>query len=672
MEYYNNILCIAAPDLLSGDPPIMTKAAYDHFVNRYPHVRVRRGRTGCPALLSYKLLRGDIKQRIVERYGDVEKHIRVNQLERYIEPDYNAGKFFADYMTDDGKSLGDRQPEYIANAMVLNAVGRFVTERVGKARSISSKVTGIWNMVSDSVNSLDTVRYPHSLPSHPMRLKEKYTRYAAQGYPELIHKGRGNNNASKRTQAVDNLIVSLYCQQNIPFGEWVYDDYLQFIAGQKMIVDKDTGTIYDRDEFFDEAKGMYTVISKSTVYNIIHDPKYKAVIQKRRSNRIDHITQNCPYDHRKNPEWALSMITMDDRDLPRRTTEGKRVHVYAGADIMSEVILGVVFSQNIPTVDMVLRCFREIYHTLDDNGLMWPAELECENHLMRNIEAQLRDMFAFVSFGQPGVGRSKYMENIWRRLKYQVEKRRHQKIGRFYLKGAYKIKSDDKQEEYREAWLPYDQLVAEALEDIHIWNHSLHPNQKRFPGKTRWEVLQQNMHPDLGRPLKYKLFKNMGLVTETSIRNQDFVTVQYEKYAIDNFEALRRLKPNNYKVQACYLPARDGSIGEVYLYQDDTFISRATKIQKYQKSQLERTDEDEQIRLERSKRNSHYFALERKAMEEHVTKHIEVIDPDLVSQAPETVEIVYLPEPVDENLQLEQWLEESKRINYKEIAFQQL
>jgi len=619
--------------------------AYDHYVRRFPHVRVRKGGGhGCPALLNYDQLRSDIKQRIVEKYGDVRKYSQRNRLQELIEPDHAASKYFREFLFDDETNIKtERQVEYNANATILNAIGRYLSEKQGKNKRLGGKTSGIWDAVSDAVNSLDATKYRHSLPSNPLRLKEKYKNYIEHGYSHLIHKGNKNANARKTTDAVERLIISLYCRETLDFGSWVYDNYLQFLSGSLMIVDKETGVMYDRDDFFDPEKGTYIVISRSTVWNIINNPANAIIIDRLRNNRIDHITKNTPYNHRNLPQYSLSKISMDDRTFSRKTTEGTWLNAYAAFDVLSDVALGVVYSTDKPGITMVWNCFREMFRTLDTHKLMWPGEVEVENHLMKDISDDLEAMFNYVTFCAPGLSRSKRAEHKIRALKYGVEKKQHTGIGRYNLKGPYKIKSENKDEDYKQPRIDSEILIADAKNDVHIFNHSPHPDQKLFPGKTRWQVLVENMNPDLGRPQKHKLFRYLGLRTETSIRNNDFASVQYEKYAIDNQGAIARLKPHNYSVEAYYVPDPDGNIGEVYLYQGDTFITKATKIERYNEAKMERTPEDERIRVDQAKRQAHFFKMEKDGIAEKITRKIELLEPVNFNEVP--IDIV-VPEPV--------------------------
>jgi len=663
MEYYNNIFCISKPLLTNGDPasgnikdkPVLTSAAYDHLVNRYPHIRVRKGGgVGCPALLNYEMLRQDLKDRLHEKYGDIRQASRRNRLQELIQPDHKAAKYFSEFLFDDESGIKpERQQEYNANATILNAIGTFVNEKQGKNKRLGGRTSGIWQAASEAVNALDRSLFPHTLPSNALRLKEKYRNYLDHGYYHLIHKGNKNDNARKMNAAVERLILSIYCMENLPFGTWVHDHYMEFLSGNRIIVDKESGVMFDREEYFDDRRGTYIIISQSSVWNILNKPENAIIIDRLRNNRIDHVTQKTPFNHRHLPQYSLSKISMDDRTLSRKTSDGKWLNVYLAVDVLSGCFLSCVHSSDSPTVGMIWNCFREMLHTINDHNLVWPGEVEVENHLMKDIEEELRKMFAYVTFCAPGLSRSKRAEHVIRSKKYGDEKMHQVGIGRWNLKGAYKTKSENKDEDYKQPRIPIEQLIAEDKESIQRHNNDLHPNQKMFPGKTRWQVLVENMNPDLSRPQKHKLLRYLGHRTETSIRNNDFAQVQYEKYSIDNLSAITRLKPHNYNVEAFYVPDASGNIDEVFLYQGDTFITKATKIEKYNEAKIERTERDEQIRTDQAKRQAHFFKTERDGIAEKITRKIDMIPAEQLLPQVQNVEIIPEPAGRDENQDLD-------------------
>jgi len=209
MEYYNNILCVSYPELVSGDPradkpqdrQIMSKAAYDKYVLRYPMVRVRLGGgPGSPALLSWERLREDLKRAVREKYcsgRDPYVVVRRSFLANAIEGDPKAQEYYLTY-TQDGCALKlERQVEYYANAIVLNAVHKISNDRRGRRLASGGRKTNFWESMSEAVNNLDRSQWPHKLPSNARALQRRVAEYVSGGYEALIHKGIGNKNSAK-------------------------------------------------------------------------------------------------------------------------------------------------------------------------------------------------------------------------------------------------------------------------------------------------------------------------------------------------------------------------------------------------------------------------------------------------------------------------------------------
>lgn len=87
--------------------------------------------------------------------------------------------------------------------------------------------------------------------------------------------------------------------------------------------------------------------------------------------------------------------------------------------------------------------------------------------------------------------------------KKAVEHRNHLGIGRFYAKDRhYRTESrkvfDEQNDTYEDKqYYSWDELVADDMRDVMEFNNSLHPNQKKYPGMTRWQVLEANMNRTL-------------------------------------------------------------------------------------------------------------------------------------------------------------------------------
>lgn len=195
-EFYNNILCITKPELTDGVSPILSGDAYDKYVLRSPHVRIRRGSPAGPALLSWELLRPDLKQKYIERYGDPRRVGPRYSLANLVETDYKALEFFATWHLPNGKNLSpEHQKEYSTNASVLNALMRVQNDRQAMRKALGGSSKGTWLTIAESCVEIKEAT-GHTLPDNPIRLKQRLELYRQDGYTSLISGKFMNKNAA--------------------------------------------------------------------------------------------------------------------------------------------------------------------------------------------------------------------------------------------------------------------------------------------------------------------------------------------------------------------------------------------------------------------------------------------------------------------------------------------
>ena len=534
--------------------------------------------------------------------ADEQQTPQGNEVEQVLEHDTEAYNFFTRYMKPDGTPLDpEKIKTYYATACVLNAIIKVYDARVAFRSRVGKTTTNAdLDQIVSNAQAIDRQKWPFDLPASK-RVKDKIKEYKEKGPECLIKRYDGNQNRRKVHEGIESLLISIYCMSNLPFGEWVYEDYNAFVEGKKDIVAQDTGEVINPHDYYD-ATGYPVHLERSTVRHYFY--KNKTLVESMRKNRIDFITQNSPHNSRRRPDYSLSKISMDDRTLPRRTVEGDMVNVYLAIDVLSGAWVGYTHKRGALTLDDVWNCFRNMYTTLQSHSLVWPGEVEVEHHLMSNIADELGLMFAHNTFCTPGLSRSKRAEQGVRAKKYEDEKRHQTGIGRWYGKGPYKTKSANKDPDYKEERLQYAQLIADDIESIKRHNNALHPDQKRFAGKTRWQILVEHQNPQLASPQAHLLMRYLGNPTKTSITNNTFLKVQHSTYAIESYAVIKRLKPNNYEVEARWLRDQDGDIEQVYLYQDDKYIGMAMKEERYNEAKIERTEKDEAVRTRQAIRQA--------------------------------------------------------------------
>lgn len=196
-EFYNNQLCVSMPELTDGDNPVMSVDAYDSYVRTHKHVRLRRGSPAGSALLSWDLLRPDLKQKYVKRHGDPKQAGTKYSLKNLIETDYNAIEFFATWHLPNGRNLSaEHQQEYNLNASILNALARVQNDKYAMRKALGGNSKGTWLTVAAAAAEIRT-ETGHTLPENSIRLKQRLELYKTGGYVSLISGKFQNSNAAK-------------------------------------------------------------------------------------------------------------------------------------------------------------------------------------------------------------------------------------------------------------------------------------------------------------------------------------------------------------------------------------------------------------------------------------------------------------------------------------------
>ena len=623
IEYYDNdTLCINGGWLIGEG--ILSEMNYKALLRRNKMKRVQLGGNGRPALIEYDSIPERFKQKIIKKIGDPRKIEKYRFFRKYLVADTAAKEYYGNYMLESGDYLPEKTVrEYTINAMFLKALHIIYNDMSARRKTAGGNQGGIWQQLSKIINTLkqeDQYKYL-TLPANYIRLKQKVNDFNKEGYKFLIHRNFGNQSSRKVNEKLERLILSLYAMENNPFAERVLELYAEFLNLKLMLIDKATGELFDTKDFSKNNKPI--LISIATIHNYIHNPDNQRKVDKLRKSASDYTMANTPFVRRSLPDFAGSMISMDDRTLPRKGDD-KWINGYFAMDVASGAYIAKTYTYDKPTIETVLECFRDMYRTIITNNLYWPAECEVEHFLMKSIEDKLNDMFTYVRFCNPANSREKSMEHGFRAKKYTDEKKYQKGIERWYGRGVYKKNQDIKQK------LTKEQVVADDIESINRHNNSLHPNQKLYKNMTRWDVFLNRQHPDLYRPQKFRLFKHIGYYTETSITNNNEVQVQGETYWID-FDILKRLrnkrlntiklkdKSTRYAIDAYWLPDENGIIHEVFLYQNDTFLCKAEKVDKFQKARIEQTQDDKDIMLAHQKRGAQFRKQVKDGIEEKIT-----------------------------------------------------
>ena len=644
MEYHDNRLCISMRELVDGG--IMSVPNYKQLSARGRIDVVRRGGRGGYALIAVSSLPDTYQERLKELYPDPSMEVLLVWLDANYEVDQAAVAYFNNWRNQCGHDHATEAhvKEYVTNASVLNACIKLYNNAKAIQRTMGQKYD--WSMMSQAVEGY-RMKTGHTLPASMLRFRKKVNEYQSVGYECLISKKFGNQASRKVNFRTERLILSIAVLPNKPFNTNVWEMYNSFVCGELEVYDPETGELFDPSEWTDK-NGDPMSLSESTICNYLNKPKNKMLIDHSLQSFTTFMHEQMPHVHRHSGEFSLSQITMDDVDLTRKLKDTKqRVHAYYAYDVVSQCVLGASYARK-KDQGLVVDCFRDMFRLIEKHGWGMPAGIEVENHLMSEYKdgfLQAGVAFPFVHFCAPQNSQEKYAEQMNGAKKRSIIHKNHEGIGRFYGKGKWRMESKKISDADNDTWedkeyFTYDQLVADDRRDCEEWNNTLHPNQKKYPGMTRWQVLEANINPTL-KPLdKLTISRYIGERVETSIRRNSTVRVAYEDWWLSDTSVLEKLKPNDYKVTAYYLPDENGKPTDVYLFQDDRYIDKVERVETYSRVMAEQTDEDTAKYIEQRKKIAKFG----KYVKDHAISKVGIIKPQA---APEVaVQSLELP-PVE-------------------------
>ena len=633
-------------DLVDGG--IMSEPNYKQLASRGRFDVVRRGggAAGCYALVAVDSL----PQRYQDKVNEVYPGGAQARLEGWIKSNYEVDQAATAFFFDKGKCgvalTADKAKEYITNASVLNTCIKLYERASTAQRLFGGKYD--WSMMATTIETLRK-HFGHTLPASTLRFRKKVNDYKANGYVCLISGKFGNQSARKVDHKTERLILGIAVLPNKPWNTNVLELYNSFVTGELDVYDPETGELFDPEQFTDK-NGEPMVLSEATINNYLNKPKNRVLIEHRLSSYTTFMHEQMPHMHRHHGEFSLSKVSFDDRDLPRKLKDSRiRPKAYYAYDVTSGCCIGSAYNRA-KNVDLVVDMFRDMFRLLDRQGWGCPAEVEVENHLM----SQWRDsflragvMFPFVRFCAPMNSQEKHAEQFNGAKKRSIEHRNHIGIGRFYAKSRqYRTESikvfDELNDTYVEKeYYTWDELIADDLRDIYEYNHALHPNQKKYKGMTRWDVLVANINPTLQPLDKATIARYVGERVSTTIRRNSYCRVAGEDWWLSKTEAIELLAPNDYKVEAYYLTDAEGKITDMFIYQGDMYIDRLDNVGTFCTARAEQTEKDEQVFVEQRKKISHF----NKYIEDHAIARVGLSERD---SAAETVEPEEVPVPVEE------------------------
>lgn len=571
----------AHPDSLQ----LITGSGLNKKIERNQIVRIRLQAPNTPMLVAFDTLPVKWQEAIVTVWGEAVKLSTQTLFERNYVRDMDAFRFYTLYKFDDQVGLGrDTIDQYTVDASVLNTIGKIYNQRRSIRKELRGSVKPIWEIITaESTLFKETVG--HKLPENERRLREKYNKYKKEGYASLIHKGHRQVNALKVDNMHEELLNNMFAGiDHKPTYTEVSQIYKGFLTGYVKVINESTGEIYNPEDF--------TSLSTATVWN--HLSKWENKIGNylaRSGNRQNYMALFKPYHKLLQPQYAGSIISVDDRQPVFEYEPGKRLWFYNAIDLGSEAFTCWVYGKT--KEGIIMEFYRQMVRNYAMWGLNLPAELEGElslNSSFKDTFLQEGNMFQYVRI-EANNARGKRIEQYYRPLRYNYEKKREGWLARpFALSESNQARTDKKK------IIPFEEIVQGCLADIERWNNTEH---SRIKGMSRWDVFLSMQNPNL-RPINYHgILPYLGYKEKSSV-NAGIIRFRNDKFLLGMdgvictgtklIAMMQQVEGKN--VDIFYLDDNFGNILKAHIYVDDRFVCEAVPQPGYNRARIEQTKED--------------------------------------------------------------------------------
>ncbi|MDR0695143.1 MAG: hypothetical protein LBF81_07590 [Prevotellaceae bacterium] len=396
--YHKHRVCIEANVLWQSG--IITRSNYDAMVKRRRLTVVRRGGgADTPALVSWndfpEHLRAEVKSALG---GDPRDLAQRNILTEYLEYDASAEVFFSGYRRADGDFLPSETVEkYIANAGVLNAIGRYL-ETVSHRRSPAGS-QGLWETLSDSAVRVDRSDWPHDLPVHWQRLRSKYVRYVEEGYSSLVHKGFSNRSAARVKEDIQTAVLQKLLSNNRNLDNGQVSELYNLVAsasGWKTISASTVGVW--RERFSLEASpgrlGIGSMMNGK-------------LMQHRRSR------PSTPMNMWSMDGWVAELLYSDSHE--GRSTYTNRLTVVVAIDVFGNYPVGYAIGSH-ETPELISLCLRNaINHVEELFGSRYrPHQLQSDRYQIKKLTPVYEAVAKYVTPARAHNAKAKPVEPFFK------------------------------------------------------------------------------------------------------------------------------------------------------------------------------------------------------------------------------------------------------------------
>lgn len=534
--------------------------------------KVWGGGNGRQLLVSFESLPKEMQESI----GDPRK--LDHALLKFWEINSEAVRYYTSiFHFEDGTMLKtEYQEEYITNASVLIALKHLRDYKLNHWKNKKGLGKNLWEEAlsfNDILEKIHGRRHTIDLAEQPFTRKFKeflssVTEENSYNFESLISKKFKNKHARIMTEEMLSLLNDMFGgQESKPTKTQVADAYNAFLNGEVEIYNKETGEIYDNEDY-----KKFKALSESSI--IAWLGRWENIIgtyAKRSGDRQKLIGKFIPHHSLDQVKEAGIMISIDDRQPPFYYDNKKRLWFYMGIDLGSEAWTAWVWGET--KEGLILEFYRQMVRNYTQWGFNLPLELECES----SLNASFRDTFLRngAMFDRVRIeannARGKKIERYFGKLRYEHEKDKDGWLGRPHAR-----KESNQKGAGKDLILSKDEIVKNSLYDIQKWNNMEHRTHK---GKTRWEVFLE-MQSSKTQPTNWRaILPHLGKVTKTScnagivrFRNGEYLLGLDNEICIgdDLIRLMKYVEGKSFEV--FWLDGNDGEVLKAMIYYDDIML----------------------------------------------------------------------------------------------------
>lgn len=588
-HYFSNVLVVTeaelVPEFYSTMEVLWATASRDKR-RGFGLRKVQGGGNGRQLLVEFDSLPSATQDAI----GDPRKGL--HPMEPFYRVDHEAVEFFQ--KTENGYTTDEHMQKQVVNASVLQAAAKLKEAHEATMIRMGKKPMKVMQMVAAETKTFNPVLkakwgVEHSLPEEYRNLEKRMQRFAEERYHSLIHGLTGKKNAAKRDDYTDTILMAMFggCSTK-PTYQDVVSRWNGFVDGYVDVVNTDTGELYSH--------AGCKKLARTTIYNYLAAWESRIGAYKQRSGDRQVLMQQFkPHHSLVQPEWAGSIISIDDRQPPFEFAPGRRVWFYNGIDLGSECFTTWVWGQT--KEGLILDFYRQMARNYHRWGFAIPAELECESSLNKPLsEGLLKEgnMFQTVRI-EANNARGKRIEQYYRQLRYKMEKDDEAWIAR-----PFAISESNRAGSKPPKQLPYEVIVEKSLGVIERWNNMPH---SRYPDKTRWEVFCEKQNPQL-RPTNWRgILPHIGFKTTSSchagifrFRGTEFIIGHDGMVATGDAQIGAMKAIEGKEVDIYWLDDDEGNVMKAIVYIGDSYYCEAILKPRYNRATIEQTAKDAEAR----------------------------------------------------------------------------